>query len=149
MIHEQWEAYVLQHPFPSLGILLRKSKDLIYLFIILVTCLHQYSIWSSFVFDANRAAATALAERHADGSLPVEDFNIEVEDQSGKKVRLGSETDQRYLPFYIVILYGWNCLNIRVLMPIFCFHCWSESQTVIWQGSNDGIDASCKGKTSY
>ncbi|KAL1326273.1 hypothetical protein AAHE18_13G216700 [Arachis hypogaea] len=41
------------------------------------------------------AAATALAERHADGSLPVEDFNIEVEDQSGKKVRLGSETDQR------------------------------------------------------
>ncbi|KAL1364285.1 uncharacterized protein [Arachis hypogaea] len=42
-----------------------------------------------------RAAATALAERHADGSLPVEDFNIEVEDQSGKKVRLGSETDQR------------------------------------------------------
>ncbi|MED6157234.1 hypothetical protein PIB30_021432 [Stylosanthes scabra] len=36
-----------------------------------------------------------MAERHADGSLPVEDFNIEVEDQSGKKVRLGSETDQR------------------------------------------------------
>ncbi|CAI8587346.1 unnamed protein product [Vicia faba] len=42
-----------------------------------------------------RAAATALAERHADGSLPVEDFNIEVEDQSGQKVRLGSELDQR------------------------------------------------------
>ncbi|KAK2450621.1 NEDD8 ultimate buster [Trifolium repens] len=42
-----------------------------------------------------RAAATALAERHADGSLPLEDFNIEVEDQSGQKVRLGSETDQR------------------------------------------------------
>ncbi|MED6138712.1 hypothetical protein PIB30_077013 [Stylosanthes scabra] len=61
-----------------------------------------------------RAAATAMAERHADGSLPVEDFNIEVEDQSGKKVRLGSETDQRYFPFYIVILYGWNCLHIRV-----------------------------------
>ncbi|XP_015932325.1 uncharacterized protein LOC107458616 [Arachis duranensis] len=42
-----------------------------------------------------KAAATALAGRHADGSLPVEDFNIEVEDQSGKKVQLGSETDQR------------------------------------------------------
>ncbi|KAJ1436993.1 Ubiquitin-like domain superfamily [Sesbania bispinosa] len=41
------------------------------------------------------AAVTAMAERHADGSLPVEDFNIEVEDQSGKKVNLGSETDQR------------------------------------------------------
>ncbi|KAF7806461.1 NEDD8 ultimate buster 1 [Senna tora] len=42
-----------------------------------------------------KAAATALAQRHADGSLPVEDFNIEVEDQSGQKVHLGSETDQR------------------------------------------------------
>ncbi|XP_045789695.1 NEDD8 ultimate buster 1 [Trifolium pratense] len=42
-----------------------------------------------------RAAATALAERHADGSLPLEDFSIEVEDQSGQKVRLGSEIDQR------------------------------------------------------
>lgn len=38
-----------------------------------------------------------MAERHADGALPVEDFNIEVEDQSGQKVRLGSETDQRYV----------------------------------------------------
>lgn len=42
-----------------------------------------------------RAAATALAQRHADGSLPLEDFNIELEDQTGKKVNLGSETDQR------------------------------------------------------
>ncbi|KAL2327412.1 hypothetical protein Fmac_020840 [Flemingia macrophylla] len=42
-----------------------------------------------------RAAATALADRHSDGALPVEDFNIEVEDQSGQTVRLGSETDQR------------------------------------------------------
>ncbi|KAI4377184.1 hypothetical protein MLD38_014856 [Melastoma candidum] len=42
-----------------------------------------------------RAAATALSKRHADGSLPVEDFNIELEDQSGKRVNLGSETDQR------------------------------------------------------
>lgn len=43
----------------------------------------------------DRAAATAMAERHSDGALPIEDFNIEVEDQSGQKVRLGSETDQR------------------------------------------------------
>lgn len=42
-----------------------------------------------------KAAATALAKRHADGSLPLEDFNIELEDQSGHKVNMGSETDQR------------------------------------------------------
>ncbi|GMH18984.1 hypothetical protein Nepgr_020825 [Nepenthes gracilis] len=42
-----------------------------------------------------KAAATALAKRHSDGSLPLEDFNIELEDQNGKKVSLGSETDQR------------------------------------------------------
>lgn len=43
-----------------------------------------------------RSAATALAQRHAGGSLPVEDFNLELENQSGEKVQLGSETDQRY-----------------------------------------------------
>lgn len=42
-----------------------------------------------------KAAADALATRHADGSLPVEDFNLELEDQNGQKVQLGSETDQR------------------------------------------------------
>ncbi|KAL3532263.1 hypothetical protein ACH5RR_005784 [Cinchona calisaya] len=40
-------------------------------------------------------AATSLAQRHADGSLPVGDFNLELENQSGEKVQLGSETDQR------------------------------------------------------
>lgn len=40
-------------------------------------------------------AATSLAQRHAEGSLPVEDFNLELENQSGEKVQLGSETDQR------------------------------------------------------
>ncbi|KAG6414227.1 hypothetical protein SASPL_126945 [Salvia splendens] len=40
-------------------------------------------------------AATILATRHANGSLPVEDFNLELENQSGQKVELGSETDQR------------------------------------------------------
>lgn len=28
--------------------------------------------------------------------MPIEDFNIVLEDQSGKKVQMGSETDQRY-----------------------------------------------------
>lgn len=37
-----------------------------------------------------------MATRHADGSLPVEDFNLELENQSGEKVQMGSETDQRY-----------------------------------------------------
>ncbi|KAD6795009.1 hypothetical protein R6Q59_021083 [Mikania micrantha] len=44
-----------------------------------------------------RAAATSLAKRHADGSLPVEDFNLELENQSGEKVKLGTEEDQRAL----------------------------------------------------
>ncbi|XVF47991.1 hypothetical protein PTKIN_Ptkin03bG0154700 [Pterospermum kingtungense] len=42
-----------------------------------------------------RVAATALSERHVDGSLPLEDFNIELENQGGQKVQLGTETDQR------------------------------------------------------
>lgn len=42
-----------------------------------------------------KTAATKLATRHADGSLPVEDFNLELENQSGEKVQMGSETDQR------------------------------------------------------
>ncbi|CAN4113105.1 unnamed protein product [Withania somnifera] len=40
-------------------------------------------------------AATSLSKRHADGSLPVDDFNLELENQSGQTVKLGSETDQR------------------------------------------------------
>uniref|UniRef100_A0A3N7G865 UBA domain-containing protein n=1 Tax=Populus trichocarpa TaxID=3694 RepID=A0A3N7G865_POPTR len=39
------------------------------------------------------AAVTALSKRHADGALPIEDFDIELEDQSGKKVHF-SETDR-------------------------------------------------------
>ncbi|KAK8919153.1 hypothetical protein KSP39_PZI021132 [Platanthera zijinensis] len=42
-----------------------------------------------------RAAADALAQRHAHGTLPVEDFNLELENQSGQKVNFGSENDQR------------------------------------------------------
>lgn len=43
-----------------------------------------------------RAAATALSKRHVDGSLPMEDYNIELEDQGGQQVKFGSETDQRF-----------------------------------------------------
>ncbi|KAL5697827.1 hypothetical protein ACHQM5_028938 [Ranunculus cassubicifolius] len=46
----------------------------------------------SRLLDRIKAAATALAERHAEGSLPLENFNIELEDQSGQKVHFGSET---------------------------------------------------------
>ncbi|KAJ0666371.1 hypothetical protein HanPI659440_Chr17g0666061 [Helianthus annuus] len=35
--------------------------------------------------------------RHADGSLPVEDFNLELENQSGEKVKLGTKDDQRLI----------------------------------------------------
>lgn len=42
-----------------------------------------------------KAAVKSLAKRHADGSLPIEDYNIELENQSGETVQLGSETDQR------------------------------------------------------
>ncbi|KAI3740404.1 hypothetical protein L2E82_30833 [Cichorium intybus] len=40
--------------------------------------------------------ATSLANRHVDGSMPIDDFNLEFENQSGEKVQLGSENDQRY-----------------------------------------------------
>lgn len=43
-----------------------------------------------------RAAAMSLAKRHANGSIPIEDFNLELENQSGEKVQLGTENDQRY-----------------------------------------------------
>lgn len=43
-----------------------------------------------------KAAAVALTERHAkDGALPIEDYSVELEDQSGQKIKLGTETDQR------------------------------------------------------
>ncbi|XP_022732038.1 uncharacterized protein LOC111286377 isoform X4 [Durio zibethinus] len=42
-----------------------------------------------------KAAATALSKRHVDGSLPIDDFNIELENQGGQKVQLGTETDQQ------------------------------------------------------
>ncbi|MQL92423.1 hypothetical protein Taro_025042 [Colocasia esculenta] len=42
-----------------------------------------------------RAAAEKLSQRHVDGCLPVEDYDIELENQAGEKVMLGTETDQR------------------------------------------------------
>lgn len=56
-----------------------------------------------------RAAATSLATRHADGSLPDDDFNIELANQSGEKVQLGTEEDQKYdhfnkIEFYMILL---------------------------------------------
>ncbi|KAM7265759.1 hypothetical protein ACFE04_003442 [Oxalis oulophora] len=44
-----------------------------------------------------KAAAEAVAKRNTDGSLPISDFNLELENQSGETVELGSETDQQAL----------------------------------------------------
>ncbi|XP_050214641.1 uncharacterized protein LOC126665776 [Mercurialis annua] len=41
-----------------------------------------------------KAAVTALSRRHGDGSLPVENFNLELEDQSGQKLNF-SESDRQ------------------------------------------------------
>ncbi|CAL1359017.1 unnamed protein product [Linum trigynum] len=43
-----------------------------------------------------KAAVTALSTRHADGALPLEDFNLEIEDQLGNKLHL-SESDRQAL----------------------------------------------------
>ncbi|KAG6431539.1 hypothetical protein SASPL_109618 [Salvia splendens] len=64
---------------------------------------HGNSIKEEFLAEEERGnrlarlktAAANLATRHADGSLPVEDFNLELENQNGHKVHWGSETDQR------------------------------------------------------
>ncbi|XP_062078224.1 uncharacterized protein LOC133782832 [Humulus lupulus] len=42
-----------------------------------------------------KSAAAAMSQRNADGTLPVDDQVIELEDQSGRQVKLGTETDQR------------------------------------------------------
>lgn len=44
-----------------------------------------------------KAAVDAMAKRHTDNSFPVDDFSIELENQSGEKMNVGSETDQRAL----------------------------------------------------
>ena len=42
-----------------------------------------------------RAVVDAMAKRHTDNSFQVDDFNIELENQSGDKMKVGTETDQR------------------------------------------------------
>ncbi|KAF4346871.1 hypothetical protein G4B88_018410 [Cannabis sativa] len=42
-----------------------------------------------------KSAAAAMSQRNADGTLPFDDQVIELEDQSGRQVKLGTETDQR------------------------------------------------------
>ncbi|CAN1263225.1 NEDD8 ultimate buster 1 [Linum perenne] len=43
-----------------------------------------------------KAAVSALSKRHAEGAMPLEDFNIEIEDQLGNRLHL-SEADQQAL----------------------------------------------------
>ena len=56
----------------------------------------KFTSYQPIVISIGREAATALSKRHVDGSLPIEDFNIELENQGGQKVQLGTEPDQRY-----------------------------------------------------
>ncbi|KAF5206712.1 Nedd8 ultimate buster [Thalictrum thalictroides] len=51
----------------------------------------------SRLLDRIKAAAEALSKRHAEGSLPMSEeyYNIELEDQSGQKVYMGSESERR------------------------------------------------------
>lgn len=42
-----------------------------------------------------REAAKALSQRHSDGSMPEENFNLALEDQSGQKVMFGSADDMK------------------------------------------------------
>ncbi|GAV82076.1 UBA domain-containing protein [Cephalotus follicularis] len=51
-----------------------------------------------------KAAAEAVAKRNVDGSLPFEDFNVELENQNGDTVRaIGSETDKRALMMGLIL----------------------------------------------
>lgn len=85
-----------------------------------------------------RAAAMSLAKRHADGSLPIEDFNLELENQSGEKVQLGTENDQRYkiLVCFLYSVNGTKGLHINLFLGI------------NFQGNHDWTYASCKCKTA-
>lgn len=71
------------------------EKKKLYLFLFYALCVHSFLVWLC-PWGINRAAAAAISKRHADGSLPLEDQIIELEDQSGRQVKLGTETDQRY-----------------------------------------------------
>ncbi|GAB2300271.1 hypothetical protein Dimus_034306 [Dionaea muscipula] len=49
----------------------------------------------TYRFNRLKAAASALAERHLDVSVPLEDCTIELQDQNGQKISMGTETDER------------------------------------------------------
>ncbi|XP_021759441.1 uncharacterized protein LOC110724326 isoform X3 [Chenopodium quinoa] len=58
----------------------------------------QWRMWnalSSFMVFAliswNLMAVAMLVKRHADGLLPTDDYNIELEDQRGQKLNMGSD----------------------------------------------------------
>ncbi|CAM0901967.1 unnamed protein product [Alopecurus aequalis] len=48
-------------------------------------------------------AAKALSQRHSDGSFPEEDFNLDLEDQSGQKVMFGSTDDIKALKMALML----------------------------------------------
>ncbi|KQJ84922.1 NEDD8 ultimate buster 1 [Brachypodium distachyon] len=48
-------------------------------------------------------AAKALSQRHSDGSFPEEDFNLDLEDQSGQKVMFGSVDDMKALKMALML----------------------------------------------
>ncbi|XP_047066497.1 NEDD8 ultimate buster 1-like [Lolium rigidum] len=48
-------------------------------------------------------AAKSLSQRHSDGSFPEEDFNLDLEDQSGQKVMFGSTDDIKALKMALML----------------------------------------------
>uniref|UniRef100_A0ACD5V202 Uncharacterized protein n=1 Tax=Avena sativa TaxID=4498 RepID=A0ACD5V202_AVESA len=48
-------------------------------------------------------AAKALSQRHTDGSFPEEDFNLDLEDQSGQKVMFGSTDDLKAVKMALML----------------------------------------------
>uniref|UniRef100_A0ACD5UV98 Uncharacterized protein n=1 Tax=Avena sativa TaxID=4498 RepID=A0ACD5UV98_AVESA len=48
-------------------------------------------------------AAKALSQRHSDGSFPEEDFNLDLEDQSGQKVMFGSTDDLKAVKMALML----------------------------------------------
>lgn len=88
-----------------------------------------------------RAAVAALAKRHADGSLPVEDYNIELEDQRGQKVNMGSETDQRYSSMHVAvsIICTVNLYNLCDERNYFTLNCLGSATCALYLISDRAI----------
>ncbi|KAJ3677256.1 hypothetical protein LUZ60_002980 [Juncus effusus] len=60
-----------------------------------------------------REAAKSMAQRHSDGSFPLDDYNIELEDQNGEKIKFGSESDRRALMMGLMLHANAKCLIKR------------------------------------